>query len=160
MEDKPKKIFTPSQAFKKAADFCVYQERCHQEVRDRLYLWGLHREDVENIIARLISDGYINEERFAKTFAGGKFRIKKWGRVKIKKELKLKKISDYCINKGLAEIDESEYIKTLNEIIYKKSKEIKEKNKFKKFSRLRSFALSKGYESELVWEVVKEKLGI
>ncbi|MFA5819912.1 MAG: RecX family transcriptional regulator, partial [Bacteroidales bacterium] len=99
-------------------------------------------------------------ERFSKAFAGGKFRMKKWGKVKIKKELKRKNISDYCIRKGLGEIDNREYIKSLKDIIDKKAREIMGKNKFKKLNRLASFAISKGYESELVWEVIKEKIEI
>jgi regulatory protein len=104
----------------------------------------------------LITDGFINEERFAKAFAGGKFRIKKWGKIKIKKELKQKNISDYCIRKGLGEIDNREYIKALKDTIVKKAGEIREKNKLKKLSRMASFAISKGYESELVWEIIKD----
>ncbi|MBL7884029.1 MAG: RecX family transcriptional regulator, partial [Bacteroidia bacterium] len=122
-EKKPKKKLSPTQALAKAEMTCVYQERCQQEMRDKLYEWGLHSNDVENIIATLISNNFLNEERFAKAFAGGKFRIKKWGRIKIKIELKKRKISDYCIRKGLAEIDENEYIKIIKEIIAKKLKE-------------------------------------
>jgi len=122
-DKKPKKRLTPNQATIKAQLSCAYQERCQQEMRDKLYEWGLHSNDVENIIANLISDNYLNEERFAKAFAGGKFRIKKWGRVKIKIELKKRKISDYCIKKGMQEIDEADYIKTLKNILAKKLKE-------------------------------------
>ena len=94
MEHEPKKKkLTPQQAVIKAQMSCAYQERCQQEMRDKLYEWGLYSNDVENIIANLISDGYLNEERFAKAFAGGKFRIKKWGRIRIKLELKKRKIS-------------------------------------------------------------------
>jgi regulatory protein len=100
-EKKPKKKLTPNQALIKAQMSCAYQERCQQEIRDKLYEWGLHSNEVENIIADLISTNFLNEERFAKAFAGGKFRIKKWGKVKIKIELKKRKISDYCIRKGL-----------------------------------------------------------
>jgi len=160
MEDKSKKIYTINQAYKKAADYCAYQERCQQEVRNKLYHWGLHSEDVENVIALLITDGFVNEERFSKAFAGGKFRMKKWGKVKIKKELKQKNISDYCIRKGLGEIDNKEYIKSLKDIIDKKAGEIRGKNKFKKLNRVASFAISKGYESELVWDIIKDKIDI
>jgi regulatory protein len=155
MEAKQKKIYTKDQALSKAMDYCAYQERCQQEVRDKLYYWGLHKDDVENLIAHLISEGYINEERFAKTFAGGKFRIKKWGKNKIINELKHRMISKYCINKALQEIDDSEYLKLLKQIITKKSKEIKEKNPFKKANKLALYCISRGYESELVWEILK-----
>src|SRR5437016_5568769 len=124
-QTKPKKKLTPNQALSKAQLSCAYQERCQQEMRDKLYEWGLFSDAVESIIANLISDNYLNEERFAKAYAGGKFRIKKWGRIKIKIELKKRKISDYCIRKAMEEIEEVEYIKTLNALIAKKSKEIR-----------------------------------
>ena len=103
---KKPKVYTQKQALIKAESYCAYQERCQQEVRDKLYSWGLHEVQVENVIADLIASNFINEERFAKAYAGGKFRIKKWGRVKISIELKRRKISTYCIKKGLAEIEE------------------------------------------------------
>src|SRR5688500_741234 len=111
----PKKIriTDQKQALIKARNYCAYQERCQQEVRDKLYEWGLWPEAVENIIVELITDNFLNEERFATTFAGGKFRIKKWGRVKIKLELKKRKISEYCIKQAMKEIDEKDYLKTL-----------------------------------------------
>jgi len=160
MEEKQKKVYSKEQAFTKASDYCAFQERSQQEVRDKLYTWGLHKDDVENVIAVLISEGFINEERFAKAFAGGKFRIKKWGRIKIKNELKLRKISEYCIRKAMEEINEREYINSLKEIIDKKSKAIQEKNVFKKAARIASYCVSRGYESEQVWELLKDKLEI
>jgi len=156
MEDKQKKIFTKNQSYTKAKDYCAYQERCQQEMRDKLYYWGLHKEDVEALIAELISEGYINEERFAKAFAGGKFRIKKWGKIKIKTELKKHNISEYCVRKGLEEIEEKEYIKCLKSIIEKKAKEYKVQNKFAKMKKIATYAVSRGYESEKVWDIIKE----
>src|SRR6185503_6037061 len=95
--------FTAEQATPKIKHFCAYQERCHAEVRDKLYSFGLHRKDVDGIIVVLIGDNYLNEERFAINFAGGKFRMKHWGKNKIKQRLKLKQVSDYCIKKALME---------------------------------------------------------
>ena len=149
-----KKIFDKEQAYQKALQYCAYQERTQQEVRDKLYEWGLHKEEVEVCIAQLIIDNFINEERFAKAYAGGKFRINKWGKVKIKQELKLKKISPYCIKKALEEIDDKEYLKVLNDIIQKKSKEVKETNKYKKFAKVASYAISKGFEPELIRSIL------
>ena len=154
-ESKPKKKLTPSQALIKAQLSCAYQERCQQEMRDKLYEWGLYSDDVENIIANLVTDNYLNEERFAKAFAGGKFRIKKWGRVKIKIELKKRKISDYCIRKALQEIDEKEYIKTLNEIL---TKRLKENTKWKiqvRNYKAGQYAMSRGFEGDLIWDILK-----
>jgi regulatory protein len=156
-EKKPKKKLTPNQAIIKAQMSCAYQERCQQEMRDKLYEWGLHSNEVENIIADLISTNFLNEERFAKAFAGGKFRIKKWGKVKIKIELKKRKISDYCIRKGLAEIDDIEYIKTLKDILSKKLKEnTKGKIQIRNY-KAAQYAQSRGFEGDLIWDIIKQE---
>jgi regulatory protein len=156
-EKKPKKKLTPNQALIKAQMSCAYQERCQQEMRDKLYEWGLHSNEVENIIADLISTNFLNEERFAKAFAGGKFRIKKWGKVKIKIELKKRKISDYCIRKGLAEIDDLEYIKTLKDILSKKLKEnTKGKIQIRNY-KAAQYAQSRGFEGDLIWDIIKQE---
>jgi regulatory protein len=154
-EEKRKKKFSPNEAFLKAQRWCAYQERCQQEMRDKLYDWGLYTDAVENIIADLISDNFLNEERFAKAYAGGKFRIKKWGKTKIKLELKKRKISDYCIKKGMQEITEEEYIRTLKQIITKKLKEIKGGKIQMRNYKAAQYALSRGYESELIWDIIK-----
>lgn len=156
-EKKPKKKLTPNQALIKAQMSCAYQERCQQEMRDKLYEWGLHSNEVENIIADLISTNFLNEERFAKAFAGGKFRIKKWGKVKIKIELKKRKISDYCIRKGLAEIDDKDYINTLKDVISKKLKEnAKEKTQIRNY-KAAQYAQSRGFEGDLIWDIIKQE---
>jgi regulatory protein len=155
-EKKKKKTLTPNQATIKAQLSCAYQERCQQEMRDKLYEWGLHSNEVENIIANLISDNFLNEERFAKAYAGGKFRIKKWGRIKIKIELKKRKISDYCIRKGMQEIDETDYQNTLKEILRKKLKEnSKGKLQIRNYKAVQ-YAISRGFESDLVWDTIKD----
>jgi regulatory protein len=154
-ETKPKKKLTPSQALIKAQMTCAYQERCQQEMRDKLYEWGLHSNDVENIIANLITDNFLNEERFAKAFAGGKFRIKKWGRVKIKIELKKRKISDYCIRKAMEEIDDSSYINVLKDVLHKRLKDSKGKVYIQHY-KAAQYALSRGFEGDLIWETIKE----
>jgi regulatory protein len=154
-ETKPKKRLTPNQALIKAESTCAYQERCQQEMRDKLYEWGLHSADVENIIAKLITDNFLNEERFANAYAGGKFRIKKWGRVKIKLELKKRKISDYCIKKAMQEIDDSDYIKTLKDLIAKKSKEIKGGKDYQRKYKIAKYIASRGFEQDLIWDVLK-----
>ncbi|MBL7890927.1 MAG: RecX family transcriptional regulator [Bacteroidia bacterium] len=154
-EKKQKKKLTPTQAIVKAQMACAYQERCQQEMRDKLYEWGLHSNDVENIIADLISTNFLNEERFAKAFAGGKFRIKKWGRVKIKIELKKRKISEYCIRKGLEEIDDEAYISTLKDLLNKKLKEISKGKEHVRNYKAAQYALSRGFESDLVWDILK-----
>ena len=98
---KTTKVYTPAQAFVKIASFCAYQERTQQEVRVKLYEYGIKTDEVEVIIVKLIEDNFLNEERFAKVYAGGKFRIKKWGRLKISRALEMKELSSYCIKSGL-----------------------------------------------------------
>lgn len=154
--EKKQKVYTQLQALVKAEAWCAYQERCQQEVRDKIYSWGLHANEVENVIAELISKNFLNEERFAKAYAGGKFRIKKWGRLKIGLELKRRKLSAYCIQKGLAEIDEADYRATLKKLANEKMKMVKEKDARKKNYKVMSFLLSKGYEADLIREILGE----
>jgi len=147
--------FTPQQSVPKIKQYCAYQERCHAEVRDKLYSFGLNKSEVEEIISELITENYLNEERFAIHYAGGKFRIKQWGKNKIKQALKFKQVSDYCIKKALKEIDEKEYEKTFIKLSELKLKTLKsEKNIFIKKRKLQDFLLMKGYESERVREAV------
>ncbi len=157
-EKKPKKTLTPSQALLKAQASCAYQERCQQEMRDKLYEWGLYSDAVENIIADLITDNFLNEERFAKSYAGGKFRIKKWGKIKIKIELKKRKISEYCIRKAMEEISDIEYIATIQQLIAKKSKEIKGGKPHVRNYKIAQYVMSKGFEGNLVWEALSSSL--
>jgi regulatory protein len=139
----------------KARRYCVYQERSQQELREKLYEWGLHKKEVEETISQMIEEGFMNEERFAIAYAGGKFRIKNWGRIKIKLALKQKKISDYCIRKALNQIDNKEYQKSLEKIITAYSKKTIEKNPLKKNYKIAQYVIGKGYEPELVWEILK-----
>jgi regulatory protein len=149
------RTFTPDQSIPKIKQYCAYQERCHAEVRDKLYSFGLHRKEVEEIISNLIQENYLNEERFAIQYAGGKFRIKNWGKNKIRQALKQKQVSDYCIKKALKEIDDTDYINAFEKLVEQKMKTLKsEKNIFIKKRKLQDFLLMKGYESDLVREVV------
>ncbi|MCB9262082.1 MAG: RecX family transcriptional regulator [Flavobacteriales bacterium] len=135
--------------------YCVYQERCHKEVRSKLYDFGLKTEEVNELISRLIEQNFLNEERFAVAFAGGKFRVKNWGKEKIKRELKLRGISDYCINKALKEISDDDNLKTLEKLIAKKSKDYLSKNKFEQNAKVARYCIVKGYEPEMVWQLIK-----
>jgi len=152
------KKLTPEQAFQKARHYCGYQERSHAEVKERLYSFGLWKNDVEILLSRLIEENYLNEERFAQQFAGGKFRIKHWGRVKIKHELKQKQVSEYCIRKAMKEIDEEEYMKVLLKLAAQKWKSVKQPgvNRFVKLSKTTAYLLQKGYESELIKHALSE----
>ncbi len=147
-----RKQLTKEQAFEKAKHYCAYQERSHYEVKEKLYSFGLYKQQVEELISQLIEEDYLNEERFAIQFAGGKFRMKQWGRVKIKYELKQKQVSEYCIKKALKQIDEEDYLKTLRKLAEKKWTSVKktDTNKFSRMSKTTDYLLQKGYEGELV----------
>lgn len=147
--------FTPQQSVPKIKQYCAYQERCHAEVKTKLYSFGLNKEETEEIISDLITENYLNEERFAIHFAGGKFRIRHWGKIKIKQALKLKQVSDYCIKKALKEIDSADYKKTFYKLADQKLNALKgEKNIFIKKRKLQDYLMQKGFENELIREVV------
>lgn len=147
--------FTPDQALPKAKQYCAYQERSHSEVKEKLYGFGLTAKEVEQIISILIEENYLNEERFAIAFAGGKFRIKQWGKVKIKYSLKQKQVSEYCIKKALAAIPSGDYLKALQKLFDAKLKTLKsEKNIFIKKKKLQDHLMQKGFESELIRELI------
>ncbi len=146
------------EAFKKAASYCAYQERCQQEVREKLYTYGLYADEAEALISELVEKNYVNEERYALAFAGGKFRMKSWGKVKIRYELKQKRISEYCIKKALQCIDEEAYNQTLISLMEQiVSSTSKEKNRFKRKGMIRAWLLRKGYESDLVSDLMKNE---
>jgi len=152
-----KKIFTPKQELLKAASYCAYQERAQQEVRDKLYEWGLHQEDVEEIISQLISDNFLNEERFAIAYTLGKLRIKSWGKIKIKQSLKLKRVSDPLIKIAFSKIDLDEYEDKLHDLLDKKQLSLKDKDVYILKNKLFQYALSRGFESDLISSLLKEK---
>jgi len=139
----------------KAEHFCAYQERAQQEVRDKLYDWGLWPEAVENIIVELIGANFLNEERFAKSYAQGKFRQKGWGRIKIKQGLKFKKIPEVLLKKALLTIDGDDYVAMLNKILTKKAPLLTEKAPYKRRHKLQQYALSRGFEADLINDVLK-----
>jgi regulatory protein len=142
--------------FLKATSFCAYQERTQQEVREKLYGDNVDKDIVEEVIVKLIEENFLNEERFAKAYAGGKFRMKRWGRLKIENELKMKGVSSYCIKMGLKEIEEDHYKETISALLEKKLKEEKEKNIFKKKSKVANYVIRKGFEPDLVWEMLND----
>ena len=147
--------FTPQQALPKIKQFCAYQERCHSEIKEKLYGFGLTTIEAEEIISKLIEENFLNEERFAIQFAGGKFRIKQWGRIKIKYELKIKNVSEYCIKKALFAINDSDYLATLSKLADAKFNSLKnEKNPFAKKKKLHDHLRLKGYEGDLIQEVL------
>ena len=143
-----------SEAFQKMAKYCAYQERCQSEIRHRLKGSGLSNEEIENVICDLIEQNFTNEERFAKAFVRGKFNQKGWGKNKIKQHLIQKEISEFCINKGLNEICESDYLEKLELIVQKKRNQLSEPNEFILNQKVVKYALSRGFESNLIWDVL------
>lgn len=150
-------ILSPEQGLKRAQRYCAYQERSQQEVRDKLYSWGLHRREVESLLVELIADGFLKEERFAHAFAGGKFRIKKWGRVRIEQALKGKQVSSPLIRQALAGIDEREYRKTLEALIRTRLAATRELEPFVRNRKVADYVIRRGFEPELVWSILRDQ---
>ncbi|MEM1326748.1 MAG: regulatory protein RecX [Bacteroidota bacterium] len=154
MQKKPQKYISKEVALKKLQAYCAYQDRCHQEVRKKLLDLGIYGDDLEEIVADLIVDKFLDEERFARAYARGKFRHKKWGRFKIRQHLKQKQISAYCLKKAMEEIEEEDYQKTLEQLLQKKRRLLKVDNIYQEKQKLAVYAINKGYESPLVWETI------
>ena len=148
--------FTPAQAKEKIKHYCAYSERCHSEVREKLFGYGLNGREVDEIISNLIEENYLNEERFAQQFAGGHFRLKQWGRVKIIHALKSRRISDYCIKMGLKEIEEMQYLAILEKLAVQKWKTTRGQLPAARWAKTRQFLLQRGFESSLVLETLKK----
>jgi len=155
-ENRNRKKYTPAQAKLKAENYCVYQERSQQEVRDKLYQWGLHHDDVEDIIAQLITDNFLNEERFAIAYAQGKLRMKGWGKIKIRYHLKNKRVSDPLIKIALRAIDMDEYLQIFDKVIQTKvSKDIQQLSAVEKHKLIRQLQ-TRGFENELIFQRMRE----
>jgi regulatory protein len=152
-----KQPWSKDEALLNMQKFCALQERCHQEVRYKLLEHRIYGDLLEEIIADLISNNFLSEERFATAFARGKFRMKQWGRNKIISELKLRDISPYCIKEAMKEIDIADYINTLTKLIAKKEKTINFKNQYDRLKKLTNYALSKGYEYGLIQSIIQKK---
>lgn len=156
MEEKTVKTYTVAEAKQKLENYCAYQERCHQEVRRKLRSMGMIPLAIDDIMVHLIKNNFLNEERFARSFARGKFRIKKWGRIRIERELKARGLSDYTIEAGLDEIDEDEYMDTFETLAEKKYATIKDTNPYKAKTKLANYLLYRGWETDLVYEKINE----
>ena len=151
-----KKVFTVEEIKKKLEYYCVYQDRCHKEVEEKLKEYRVIPEARDLILLSLLQDNFLNEERFAKSFARGKFRIKKWGKERIVRELKFREISNYNIKTALKEIDENDYIETLYELVHKKNNSITETNIYKRKKKVIDYVRYRGYESNLIYKAVNE----
>lgn len=150
------KTYTVEEAKRKLEVFCAYQERYHKEVIDKLQKMRMIPIAIDEIVVHLIQNNFLNEERFAKSFARGKFRYKKWGRIRIQRELKHRGLSAYIIQSALKEIDDEEYISVFDALAEKKQTEIKEKNTYKAKRKLADYLLYRGWESDLVYDKINE----
>jgi len=150
------KGYTIREATKKIESYCAYQDRCHKEVNGKLKEMGMIPLAIDTIIGQLIEDRFLNEERFAKSFARGKFNIKKWGKNRIVNELKFRNISKYNITTALKEIDPQEYLNTLDTLAIKRLGQISESNIQKRKKKLADYLLYRGWESHLVYEKLQE----
>jgi regulatory protein len=137
-------------AYRKAASFCAYRERCHREVREKLHALKVPTDEAGEIMAQLIGEGYLNEERYARAFCGGKFRIKRWGRIKIRMALEQNDVSEYCIRKGMEEIEEEAYIRVLRLLIGQRSLEHAGEDPTVRKQRIIQYLMGRGFEAELI----------
>ena len=151
-----KKRLGKDQAILSIKRFCAYQERAQQEVRDKLYEYGMSKDQVEEILSDLISENFLNEERFALQFAGGHFRIKGWGKVKINHALKQKRVSAYNIKKALLSIDLDAYEKTLESLATKKWNSLKGERGLSKMAKTQAFLYQRGFEPQLIQPVLQK----
>ena len=145
------------QAIQRIRHYCAYQERAQQEVRDKLYELGMTMDEVEEIMSDLIAENFLNEERFAVQFAGGHFRIKGWGRVKIQHALQQKRVSSYNIKIGLKAIDEDAYLKTLQQLASKKWNSLKDERGLSRMAKTYGFLHQRGFEP-ILYQPVMQKL--
>lgn len=150
-----KNSWSLEEAFEKLTTFCAYQDRCPWEVRRKLFEKGIKDEPAEKLIAELVAEEFVNEERFARSFSRGKFRLKKWGKNRIRMELKMREIPEVLIRKGLSEIDPEEYYDTLLSQTEKKWESTHESDAFKKRYKVTQYLMAKGFEMDLVKEVIE-----
>jgi len=155
-EPKKNKTYTKKEALIKAAAYCAYQERNQQEVRSKLFSYGLDPDEVDELIIQLSAEKLLDEERYAKAYVRGKYSLKRWGRRKIMQGLKASRISDYCIKQGLKEIDPAVYEENLVYLLEKKNRTEKERNPMLRNQKLSYYLMSKGYENDLVQDAIKQ----
>ena len=152
-----KSPLTKEQALQKLKHYCAYQERCHNDVKEKLYKLGVWKKEHDEIIAALIEENYLNEERFAIAYAGGKFRINSWGRVKIKYALKQKQVSEYCIKKAMKQISEEDYMKLLNKLAKEKYAALKADQYLVRKKKTMDYLITKGFETNLIIAVLEKE---
>lgn len=150
-----KKRLTKEQAFQKLKHFCGYQERCRSEVKEKLFSLGIGKTEGDEIVAVLIKENYLNEERFAIAFASGRFRIKQWGKIKIKNELRKRRVNDHCISKAMRQIDDQEYLQMMKKLADKYSSSLKGETEMIRKKKTIDYLMQKGFEGEIVFSLVR-----
>jgi regulatory protein len=155
-----KKYISRDEALRQMQRYCAYQDRCHLEARRKLLDLGIFGQDLEEILLALIEDKFLDEERFARSFARGKFQIKGWGRIRITAELKQRQISSYCLRKAMEEIDPEAYLQKLEQQLRTRAEQYNNdpSNPFEIRQRLAQYGIRKGFEPEVVWETLKKML--
>ncbi|MBR9922392.1 MAG: RecX family transcriptional regulator [Bacteroidetes bacterium] len=157
MKHKKPEYISKTDALKKLQRYCAYQDRCHQEVRRKLLDLGVYGDELEEVMAELVEEKFLNEERFARSYARGKFRMKKWGWIRIQKELKQREISVYCIRKAREEIEEDAYHRTLREVLEKRFRNKSGfRNDYERIQDLIKYGFSRGFETNLVVPVANQ----
>jgi regulatory protein len=151
-----KSISTLKEAIQKIEHFCSYQERCHEDIATKLRSMKMNQDEIDTILVHLITENFLNEERFACSFARGKHRIKHWGKIRITNELRYKKITQTLIHKALQEITPEEYLNTFHTLAERQWDSIQETNTLKKQKKWCDYLLRKGFESNLVYDKLKE----
>ena len=150
------KVYTVKEATERIHSYCAIQDRCQWDVERKMKEWDISDEIIENILTNLILENFVDEQRFSESFCRGKFRIKKWGKVKIENELKIKNISKNCIDKGLLQIENKEYMKVLKDLYIKKRNSLKDTNQFIRKGKIAKHLQQKGFESKLIWELINK----
>lgn len=156
MPKRPSQPLTPDQVLDKMAKYCAYQERCVKDVRDKLKTYDISQEAKDEILAYLLDNRFVNDERFAKAFVRGKINQSGWGVNKIHFHLTQKGIDKDSIDEALGQTDEDVYRQRLIDILNTKAKTLKADSEFEKKRKLAAYAMQKGFEAALVWEVLKE----
>lgn len=159
MKNSSSKIYDLNEAREKIRAYCLYRERSQQEVNAKLESYGLIPEVRDTLISELIQERYLDEERFARAFVRGKYKIKKWGRYKIKQALYPHKLSEYVLKKAFSEIDPDLYYRNLLQVCEKRWPLSKGANAYQRKLKLRAYLQNRGFESDLVQEAIREVVG-
>lgn len=154
--EKKKKVYTVDEAWERITNYCALEDRCQQQVMEKLNRMLSNQDVIEELLVRLIEQRFVDEERYARSYVRGKFKIKRWGRLKIKQGLYYKAISDYCTRKAFEEIDEAAYRDTVMEVLHKKNNILRESDPYKRKQKLMQYLASRGFESQYIYDAIDQ----